>query len=71
MTILESIVSDLPEPPSPNLVEVSNYIHRLHPSSECGARRCAARRTTAGCMKGTAGEDFERAVRENADRLTL
>ena len=69
MTILESIVRDLRELPAPKLVEVSNYIHRLHPSVENVERRRAALRATAGCMKGAAGEDFERAVRETADRL--
>ena len=33
------------------------------------SRRRAALRATAGCMKGAAGEEFERAVRETADRI--
>ncbi len=69
MTILESIVRDLRELPEPRLMEVSNYIHRLHPSVESAERRRAALRATAGCMKGAAGEDFERAVRESAARI--
>ncbi|GDY19905.1 hypothetical protein LBMAG56_12500 [Verrucomicrobiota bacterium] len=69
MTTLESIVRDLRDLPAPKLVEVSNYIHQLHPSAESTERRRAALRATAGCMKGAAGEDFERAVRESADRV--
>lgn len=63
MTILESIVRDLHELPPPKLVEVSNYIHTLHPSAESTERRRAALRSTAGCMAGHDGEDFERAAR--------
>jgi hypothetical protein len=69
MTILESIMRDLRELSPPKLVEVSNYIHMLHPSVESLERRRAAIRTTAGCMAGDEGEDFERAVRETADRI--
>lgn len=69
MTILESIERDLRELPAPKLVEVSNYIHALHPSAENAERRKAAIRSTAGCMAGADGEDFERAVRETADRI--
>lgn len=69
MTILESIVRDLRELPAPKLVEVSNYIHALHPSTDNAKRRRDAIRGTAGCMAGEDGEDFERAVRETADRI--
>lgn len=69
MSLFESIVNDLRELPPPQLVEVSNYIHRLHPSAEAVARRRAALLGTAGCMPGEEGEDFERAVRETADRI--
>ena len=69
MTILESIVRDLHELPAPKLVEVSNYIHTLYPSPEGVERRRDALRSTAGCMAGAYGEDFERAVRETADRI--
>ena len=69
MTILESIVRDLHELPAPKLVEVSNYIHALHPSAENIERRRIALRSTAGCMAGDEGEDFERAVRETSDRI--
>jgi hypothetical protein len=69
MTLLESIVKDLSELPPRTLVEVSNYIHKLNPSAETAERRRAALLDTAGCMPGEEGEDFERAVRETADRI--
>ncbi|WP_395742730.1 hypothetical protein [Prosthecobacter sp.] len=69
LTLLESIVRDLRELPAPKLVEVSHYIHTLHPSSESSSRQRAAIRSTAGCMTGDEGADFERAVRESADRI--
>jgi hypothetical protein len=69
MTLLESILRDLHELPASKLVEVSRYLHTLHPSAESIARRRAAIRATAGCMAGDDGEDFERAVRESADRI--
>jgi hypothetical protein len=67
--IFESIVSDLREMPITKLVEVSRYIHTLHPSNERANRQRAAILATAGCMEGLDGEDFERAVRETADRI--
>jgi hypothetical protein len=67
--VLESIVSDLRELPAPKLVEVSRYIHALHPSAGSTSRQRAAIRATAGCMSGDDGENFERAVRETADRI--
>ncbi len=69
LTLLESIVRDLHELPAPKLVEVSQYIHTLHPSAESTHRQRAAIRATAGCMPGDEGEDFERAVRESADHI--
>jgi len=67
--ILESIVRDLRELPAAKLVEVSHYIHALHPSAGSASRQRAAIRATSGCMSGEDGEDFERAVRETADRI--
>ncbi len=67
--VLESIVRDLRELPAPKLVEVSRYIHALHPSAGSASRQREAIRATAACMSGEAGEDFERAVRETADRI--
>ena len=69
LTIFESIVRDLRELPPSKLVEVSHYIHALRPSAESAERQRAAIRATAGCMEGIEGEDFERAVRETADRI--
>lgn len=71
MSLFESIVNDLRELPPPKLVEVSNYIHKLHPSAETAGRRHAALMATAGCMPGEEGEEFERAVRETADRTDI
>ncbi len=68
-TIFESIVNDLHELPAPKLLKVSQYIHTLHPSSGNASRQRAAILATAGCMSGQEGEDFERAVRETADRI--
>jgi hypothetical protein len=67
MSVIESIVRDLHELPTPKLVEVARYVHGLNPKSQ--ERRHAALRATAGCMAGEAGEDFERAVRAEADRI--
>ena len=64
--LLESIVRELP---APKLLEVSHYIHALHPSAGSASRQRAAIRATAGCMSGEDGEDFERAVRETADSI--
>jgi hypothetical protein len=69
MSLLESIYDELRGLPPSKLMEVSNYIHRLHPSEEARERRRMALRATAGCMAGEEGEDFERAVRETADRI--
>jgi hypothetical protein len=52
-------------------MEVSNYLHKLHSSAETLERRRAALRDTAACMTGADGEDFECAVRENADRVDV
>lgn len=67
MTVIESIVRDLRELPTPRLVEVASFVHRLNPVSE--ERRRAALEATAGCLTGEDGEDFERAVRAEADRV--
>jgi len=67
MTVIRSIVRDLRELPPSKLVEVARYVHRLNPKSR--DRRQAALADTAGCMTGEDGEDFERAVRAEADRI--
>jgi hypothetical protein len=67
MTVIESIVRDLHELPPTKLVEVARYVHGLNPKSH--ERRRAALVATAGCMAGEEGEDFERAVRAEADRI--
>jgi hypothetical protein len=69
VSLLDSIVQDLRDLPPSKLVEVSSFIHRLHPSPEAMERRRAALHATAGCMDGEQGEDFERAVRETADQI--
>jgi hypothetical protein len=69
MSLLESIFDKLRNLPPPKLMEVSNYIHTLHPSPEASERRRVALRSTAACMAGEEGVDFERAVRESADRI--
>ena len=67
MSVIDSIVRDLHELPTPKLVEVARYVHGLNPKSQ--KRRRAALEATAGCMAGEEGEDFERAVRAEADRI--
>jgi len=67
MSVIESIVRDLHELPTPKLVEVARYVHGLNPRSQ--ERRRAALAATAGCMAGEEGEDFERAVKADADRI--
>jgi hypothetical protein len=67
MSVIESIVRDLHELPTPKLVEVARYVHGLNPKSQ--ERRRAALAATAGCMVGEEGEDFERAVKADADRI--
>jgi hypothetical protein len=67
MSVLESIVRDLHELPTPKLVEVARYVHALNPKSR--ERRSAALQATAGCLTSEEGADFERAVRSEADRI--
>jgi hypothetical protein len=67
MTVLESILRDLRELPPPKLAEVARYVHGLTPKSH--ERRHDALLATAGCMVGEEGEDFERAVSAEADRI--
>ncbi len=67
MSVIESILKDLHELPVTKLVEVARYVHSLNPRSH--ERRRAALQATAGCMAGEEGEDFERAVRSEADRI--
>lgn len=67
MSVIESIVRDLRELPATKLVAVARYVHGLNPKSH--ERRHAALLATAGCMAGEEGEDFERAVRSEADRI--
>lgn len=51
------------------LLEISCHIRRLQPlDAEASLRRRFTLRATVGCMPGEEGADFERAVRETADR---
>ncbi len=47
MSVIESIVRDLHELPTTQLVEVAHYAHGLNPRSQ--ERRRAALQATAGC----------------------
>jgi hypothetical protein len=67
MSVIESIIRDLRELPAPKLAEVAHYIRSLNPKSH--ERRKKALLELAGCMPGEQGADFERAVREEADRI--
>jgi hypothetical protein len=66
---MESIVKDLETLPSTRLIEVAHYVSHLNPKRR--EERLAALRATAGCMSGEEGEAFEKAVREEADRIDL
>jgi hypothetical protein len=48
-------------------VEAARFIHGLNPKNL--ERRREALLATAGCMSGEEGEDFERAVRAESDRI--
>ena len=67
MTVLESIMEDLKTLTVPRLVEVAGYVHRLNPKVE--KRRREALSATAGSLCGSEGEDFERAVKEEDERI--
>jgi hypothetical protein len=67
MSVIESIIRDLRELPPPKLMEVARYVHGLNPKGH--ERRRAALLATAGCTTGEEGEDFERAVKAEADRI--
>ena len=67
MTVVESIVRDLYELPTPQLIEVAGYVHSLNHKSL--ARRRAALLDTEGCLAGEEGADFERAVMAEANRI--
>jgi hypothetical protein len=67
MSVIESILEDLKDLPTAKLVEVACYVHALNPKGQ--ERRHAALRATAGSMAGEQGEEFERAVRGEADRI--
>jgi hypothetical protein len=67
MSVIESIVRDLHELPATKLVAVARYVHGLNPKSS--ERRRAALLATAGCLAGEDGEDFERAVVAEANRI--
>ena len=67
MTVIESLVRDLSDLPAHKLLEVARFVRRL--SSQSSPMREAVFAATAGCMRGTEGEDFEREVRAEADRV--
>ncbi len=66
MTVVESILRDLNELPTPALVDVARYVHALNPRSK--ERRLSALLATAGCMDSDEGESFEQAVKSEANR---
>ena len=67
MTVIESILKDLETLPASKLVEVAQFVSALAAARR--DQRIAALKETAGCMAGQEGEAFERAVREEADRI--
>ncbi len=67
VSVLESIVRDLETLPAPKLVEVARYVSRLNPRRR--AERLSALKATAGCLSKEDGAAFEKAVREEGDRI--
>ena len=67
MTVIESIIKNLETLPASKLVEVAHFISGLNPNRRND--RIAALKATAGSMAGEEGEAFEKAVREEADRI--
>lgn len=67
MSVLESIVKDLETLPAPKLVEVAQYVSRLNPRRR--EERLAALEATAGCLSGEECAAFEKAVREEGERI--
>ena len=65
MTTIDSIVRELRELPASKLADVARYVHGLN--AERQADRRAALGSTAGCMEGQEGEEFERAVQAEAE----
>lgn len=65
--MLESIVKDLEALPAPKLVEVARYVSRLNPRRR--EERLEAIKATAGCLSGEEGDAFEKAVREEGNRI--
>lgn len=69
MTLLDSIIRDLRTMPPEKLLEVARYVQAMHP--EKIERRRAAWLAAAGSMAGKDGEEFERAVRTEGDRINV
>lgn len=67
MSVLESIVKDLEALPASKLVEVAHYVSGLNPRRR--EERLAALHATAGCLTGEEGAAFEKAAREEGDRI--
>jgi hypothetical protein len=67
VTVIESIIKNLETLPASKLVEVAHFISGLNPNRR--NERIAALKATAGSMPGEEGEAFEKAVREEADRI--
>jgi mannose-6-phosphate isomerase-like protein (cupin superfamily) len=67
VTVIESIIKNLETLPASKLVEVAHFISGLNPNRR--NERIAALKATAGSMAGEEGEAFEKAVREEADRI--
>jgi hypothetical protein len=67
VTVIESIIKNLETLPASKLVEVAHFINGLNPNRR--NERIAALKATAGSMPGEEGEAFEKAVREEADRI--
>ncbi|MEI6491106.1 MAG: hypothetical protein WCO94_01055 [Verrucomicrobiota bacterium] len=66
MTVIESIVQDLQNLPTPKLVDVSRYVHNL--SEPARKERLALLRQTHGVLNEHDGQAFEVAL-EGARRM--
>jgi hypothetical protein len=66
MTVLESILKDLHGLPTPKLVDVARYVHRLSEAAQ--KEREQVLRQTHGCLSEEDGRAFEEAL-QSARRI--
>jgi hypothetical protein len=68
MSVIDSVINELKELPSSKLEEVVRYIHTLNTKGVV-EHSSPGLSKMFGSMKGEAGEEFERAIKAEADRI--